>query len=251
MNAPSMESIFLILSGVILAAGVLYWFWSHIQLTQKKVQLLENAVFELRGLVTARSSPEPDGSSGSSGSSSGGGGGESSTVYNDLADDEEEEWLPEQSSSTPLPSSGGVTDIGSTPLSDLNGTSDLQPGGRLEVPTLVESEKDAETSVEQFRELFAQRESASPKAPASSVTGDKAVVSESSLESMPVKELRRLAEQRGLTGVSDLRKKELLAALRQQITSSPATEKADTVVVERTLDLTETDDLAAEATVLE
>ena len=66
-----------------------------------------------------------------------------------------------------------------------------------------------------------------------------------------VKELRRLAEQRGLTGVSDLRKKELLAALRQQITSSPASEKADTVVVERTLDLTETDDLAAEATVLE
>jgi len=249
MNAPSMESIFLILSGVILAAGVLYWFWSHIQLTQKKVQLLENAVFELRGLVTARSSPEPDGSSGSS---SGGGG---STVYNDLADDEEEEWLPEQASSTPLPSSGGVTDIGSTPLSDLNGTSDLQPGGRLEVPTLVESEleKDAETSDEQFRELFAQRDS--PKAPASatdkSVSSDKAVVSESSLESMPVKELRRLAEQRGLTGVSDLRKKELLAALRQQITSSPASEKADTVVVERTLDLTETDDLAAEATVLE
>jgi hypothetical protein len=254
MNAPSMESIFLILSGVILAAGVLYWFWSHIQLTQKKVQLLENAVFELRGLVTARSSPEPDGSSGSSGSSSGGGG-SSSTVYNDLADDEEEEWLPEQSSSTPLPSSGGVTDIGSTPLSDLNGTSDLQPGGRLEVPTLVESEleKDAETSDEQFRELFAQRDS--PKAPASvtdkSVSSDKAIVSESSLESMPVKELRRLAEQRGLTGVSDLRKKELLAALRQQITSSPASEKADTVVVERTLDLTETDDLAAEATVLE
>ena len=254
MNAPSMESIFLILSGVILAAGVLYWFWSHIQLTQKKVQLLENAVFELRGLVTARSSPEPDGSSGSSGSSSGGGG-ESSTVYNDLADDEEEEWLPEQASSTPLPSSGGVTDIGSTPLSDLNGTSDLQPGGRLEVPTLVESEleKDAETSDEQFRELFAQRDS--PKAPASatdkSVSSDKAIVSESSLESMPVKELRRLAEQRGLTGVSDLRKKELLAALRQQITSSPASEKADTVVVERTLDLTETDDLAAEATVLE
>jgi hypothetical protein len=241
-----MESIFLILSGVILAAGVLYWFWSHIQLTQKKVQLLENAVFELRGLVTTRSSPEAEGPSVSSG-----GGGSGEAVYNDLADDEEEEWLPEQASSTPLPSSGGVTDIGSTPLSDLHESTDLQPGGRLEVPTLVESEKDAETSVEQFRELFAQRESASPKAPASSVTGDKAVVSESSLESMPVKELRRLAEQRGLTGVSDLRKKELLAALRQQITSSPVTEKAETVVVERTLDLTETDDLAAEATVLE
>lgn len=258
MNAPSMESIFLILSGVILAAGVLYWFWSHIQLTQKKVQLLENAVFELRGLVTARSPPEPDGSSGSSG-----GGG--AAVYNDLADDEEEEWVPEQTS-TPLPSGGGVTDIGSTPLSDLHESTDLQPGGRLEVPS-VEADKvevEAETSLEQFRELFAQRESASPKGSASSASAsssatDKSVVAEkpvsdSSLESMPVKELRRLAEQRGLTGVSDLRKKELLAALRQQITSVPVNEKAETVVVERTLDLTslsESDDLAAEATVLE
>jgi len=240
MNAPSMESIFLILSGVILAAGVLYWFWSHIQLTQKKVQLLENAVFELRGLVTTRSSPEPE-------ESSGGGG---AAVYNDLADDEEEEWSPESASSTPLPTTGGVTDIGSTPLSDLDGGSDLQPGGRLEVPTIVESEKETETSDEQFRELFAQRDS--PKAPASvTATADKAVVSESSLESMPVKELRRLAEQRGLTGVSELRKKELLAALRQQITSSPVSEKAETVVVERTLDLTETDDPPGQATVLE
>ena len=56
MNPPSMESIFLILSGVILAAGILYWFWSHIQLTQKKVQLLENAVFELRGMLTGSGS---------------------------------------------------------------------------------------------------------------------------------------------------------------------------------------------------
>jgi len=248
MNAPSMESIFLILSGVILAAGVLYWFWSHIQLTQKKVQLLENAVFELRGLVTSRSSPEPDGPSGS---------GSTGVVYNDLADDEEEEWSPEPASSTPLPSGGGVTDIGSTPLSDLNGDSDLQPGGRLEVPAVevekIEVEAEAETSMEQFRELFAQRESASPKANEKSVVAEKPV-SDSSLESMPVKELRRLAEQRGLTGVSELRKKEILAALRQQITSAPATEKAETVVVERTLDLTslsESDELAAEATVLE
>jgi outer membrane biosynthesis protein TonB len=57
MNPPSMESIFLILSGVVLAAGVLYWFWSHIQLTPKKVQLLENAVFELRGMLTQGPAP--------------------------------------------------------------------------------------------------------------------------------------------------------------------------------------------------
>ena len=37
------------------------------------------------------------------------------------------------------------------------------------------------------------------------------------LESMPVKELRRLAEQRGINGVNDMRKKELMSAIRQQV----------------------------------
>ena len=59
MNAMSMESIFLVLSGAVLAAGILYWFWSHIQLTQKKVQLLENAVFELRGMQGPGPGPGP------------------------------------------------------------------------------------------------------------------------------------------------------------------------------------------------
>jgi uncharacterized protein (UPF0261 family) len=61
---------------------------------------------------------------------------------------------------------------------------------------------------------------------------------------MPVRDLRRLAEQRGLTGVADMKKKEILAALRAQITSAPAPFEAATssqplppVVVEKTLDL--------------
>ena len=242
-----MESIFLILSGVILAAGVLYWFWSHIQLTQKKVQLLENAVFELRGLVTSRSSPEPVTVEGEGG-----------PVYKDLADDEEEEdWSPDASVPGII---GGATEIGSTPLSELSGgNSDLQPGGRLEVPSESEEavkESEAETTEEQFRELFVQRgasesSSSPPKVSAPVTSSETTAPNNESLESMPVKDLRRLAEQRGLTGVSDMRKKEILTALRQQITSAPSVTKVEDVVVERTLDLTVTDDLAGEATVLE
>jgi hypothetical protein len=60
---------------------------------------------------------------------------------------------------------------------------------------------------------------------------------------MPVKELRRLAEQRGLTGVSDMRKKELVAALRNQVAapsvSGSVSVSGNEVVVERTLDLTD------------
>jgi hypothetical protein len=269
-----METIFLVLSGVILAAGVLYWFWSHIQLTQKKVQLLENAVFELRGLVSGN----PDAAVG--------GGGPSPTekvptpVYRDLADDEEEDWPSVPSgvpASVPVQRPSSV-EIGSTPLSSLQeeASADLQPGGRLEVPSPSTDEPPSPKVVntdDQFRELFVQREPRTPASPAAAATTSAASaasagssddatataaapasVTSESLESMPVKDLRRLAEQRGLTGVSELRKKELLSALRQQITSVPAagTEKSTTVVVERTLDLTQMEaDGLQDATVLE
>ena len=224
MNALSMESIFLILSGAVLAAGILYWFWSHIQLTQKKVQLLENAVFELRGLQGSGSLGPGLGSLGSG--SSGSPNQEPLPVPEYKDDDEgelEAEWPP--------------TSVGgSTPLSALDQAPvDLQPGGRIGVP---ESEvKEVSTDKDtQFRELFIQHETRMPTPPSQTQSP-----SQESLESMPVKELRRLAEQRGLTGVSELRKKELLAALRNQITSVPTAPAPvpEEVVVERTLDLTE------------
>jgi len=212
MTPPSMESIFLILSGAILAAGVLYWFWSHIQLTQKKVQLLENAVFELRGMLTsapgssvsASSTPEPAPVG-------------EEPQYKDLPDDD---WDTPQRS---------------TSLEELQGSDDLQPGGRagggMEGPSLAVNEVKSET---EFRELFVQQPVSPPSKTDAKASADvKEVNGEArpeSLEAMPVKELRRLAEQRGLTGVSELKKKELLSALRQQI--APTETQA-------TLDLTE------------
>jgi hypothetical protein len=230
-----MESIFLILSGVILAAGILYWFWSHIQLTQKKVQLLENAVFELRGMLTgsgqapSQPSPLPE---------------NEEAVYNDLADDDWEQGQGQEQDEKGPSQNLTVEPLGSTPLDVLNGeeNTDLQPGGRAEVDT-----KEDEN---QFREMFVQHDR---RLPTPTQTSSQPVVTTESLEAMPVRELRRLAEQRGLTGVGDLKKKELLSALRQQITSAP---QGQNVVVERTLDLTESAEEVTEtnevnATVLE
>ena len=222
MNAPSMESVFLILSGVVLAAGVLYWFWSHIQLTQKKVQLLENAVFELRGMMTGG----PDLGAGAHAPE------EVAPVYNDLADDEAEgegDWEK-------LPSPQSPQTPGSTSLEALaTDTTDLQPGGRA-IGISVSEQEEPKTDT-QFRELFIQHEQRVPTPLTSKEVSSKEVTTEQSLESMPVKELRRLAEQRGLTGVSDLKKKELLAALRQQI--APQASPQEEVKEEVTLDLTE------------
>lgn len=231
MNSLSMESIFLALSGIILVAGVLYWFWSHIQLTQKKVQLLENAVFELRGMLQ-RGGPDPGPGAGP-GDGEGEGPGPNpipepghvatpassaapaTSVYNDLSDDDWKEDV--------------VTEIApsSTPLESLDAPAevapDLQPGGRIE-GVEPEAAAAATTEPEQFRDLFT-----------------KPVVSDpSSLDAMPVKDLRRLAEQRGIPNVSDLRKKEILSALKSQIVGPASSgdvhvEKA----AEKTLDLTE------------
>jgi hypothetical protein len=220
MLPPSMESIFLILSGVVLAAGVLYWFWSHIQLTQKKVQLLENAVFELRGMLTQGSASQQSQEQEQEQPQA------EAPVYNDLADDEEEDWVPS-------------TQTGSTSLDELASDA-LAPGGGAAQGVAPESPADNQTA-EKFRELFIQHEQLP-----SPVKTD-APASNAALESMPVKELRRLAEQRGITGVSDLKKKELLSALRQQVTApSTSVPAGKEVVVERTLDLTEVDELGAE-----
>ena len=227
MNALSMESIFLILSGAVLVAGILYWFWSHIQLMQKKVHLLENAVFELREIQGGGGSLEQEQEQDK-------GQYVEAPVYRDIDETEEQgesDW-PEQGSA-------------STPLAALDATTvDLQPGGRIQVEAEepVATDKDA-----QFRELFIQHE---PRVPTPVVKQEVKEVGQESLESMPVKELRRLAEQRGLTGVSELRKKELLAALRSQIAPSVKAEEGDAsvpgvntnvseVTVERTLDLTD------------
>ena len=204
MMSLNMESLFLVLSGVILAAGVLYWFWSHIQLTQKKVQLLENAVFELRGMLRPGAGPGPSPSSGTGPALPAGpvesSGSASQDTYEDLPDDDN--W-----SEGPVP-----TDAPQIQVSE-----DLQPGGRAfpPAPSPVKEAAPAEPAVAEFRELFVS----------SSVEESK--VSSESLEAMPVKELRRLAEQRGIQGTADMKKKEILSALRQQIVPAPVVKEEE------------------------
>ena len=137
-------------------------------------------------------------------------------MYNDLPE-EEEDW------DTPA----RQVEIKSTSLEALSADAadDLQPGGAASAGLQTPKESEA-----QFRELFIQHEQARTiEEPVRKI----ATPSES-LESMPVRELRRLAEQRGVVGFSDMKKKELLSALRQQV--EPA--------VERTLDLTEVAEVA-------
>lgn len=149
----------LMLSGVVLASGVLYWLWSHIQLTQKKVQLLESAVFELRGMVSGTPHPVPVAEA-------------EPVAFNDVSDD----WEPEAEAE-------------------------------------AEAEVEAEQTSTPLEEL--EREVVMGPPPRETVVHE----SQASLDSMPLKELRRLAEQRGIANTSEMRKKELLTLLRSQLTA--------------------------------
>jgi hypothetical protein len=254
-----METLFLILSGAILFAGVVYWLWSHIQLTQKKVQLLENAVFELRAMIPPGGGTAGPPQSVSVVTGSGSGSGPTPTpvakTYTDLGDDDWEDspavTAEVPAVSTPLeeihpnpPSTMptlitreaemGVMDMDLDAVSMERGHAgdELMPGGRISLGpdsdvAASPSPKREETDADQFKQLFAEPRPA--------------------LEGMPLKELRRLGEQRGIVGAAEMRKKELLAALRQQVTAPAPAPVEESATKELDLDAVE----AEEAEMLE
>lgn len=260
MNPLSMETIFIILSGAILVAGVLYWLWSHIQLTQKKVQLLENAVFELRSMLAARGTEPPAPVMG------GGGpvvediiGSKPPSEYKDLEDDDWHEPADADVKTVPMVSTP-LDAEGSGPvlMTEEKRDDDLMPGGGATAGSAAVTAEEvapvglrelnlgdvgaSHTDDERFREFFKQ--------PEATAAGN-VVRTPESLESMPVKELRRLAEQRGIAGAADMRKKEILVALRQQITSAPAL-SAEVTIEKEGEEAPTTDDLGTtEAEILE
>ena len=242
MTPPSMETVFLILSGVILFAGVVYWLWSHIQLTQKKVQLLENAVFELRAMIPGGGTagppipvlplPSPVTHVGAT----------TTKPYADLADDDWED-APAVSEvppvSTPLEAVlGGATPV-PTPVVPVpqmfiqeEAADDLAPGGRIAiVPDPMEEDRDVPLTEDAFKAMLSGRAAANAAmtvpvtsvaapAPAPAAPASVSSASTPALDGMPLKELRRLGEQRGIVGAAEMRKKELLAALRHQVLST-------------------------------
>jgi hypothetical protein len=236
-------------------AGILYWFWSHIQLTQKKVQLLENAIYELRDMVT-------QGGGGPRPSSPTVAAAPAPSMYNDLADDDWEESADVKVISAGAPVSSSVPETEpvtisreeeiaeDTPLSSSATFEAANEGDYVNIQrveytpditihdVVYESKEDASaptsgTEPKDFRDIFITTGS-------NDDTGS--VSAPQHLDSMPVKELRRLAEQRGIEGVHDMRKKELLAALRSAV--APQTSVGTTVTIEKYLNVDVTEETA-------
>jgi len=171
MNLP--DSFYIALCMTVLILGIVYWFWSQTQFLLRKINLLENIVYELKTICTSPpSAPVEPKQYPPAPSSVIEEDEDQDLIHAELLEEEMEEALhPLQQSPTPP-----------SPPSE---EEDLQPGG-------------VGSGIKEVTE------------------------SSNMLETMTLKELRRLAEQRGIKGATELKKKELLSQLKGNI-SAPST----------------------------
>lgn len=165
MNLP--DSFYIALCMTVLMLGIVYWFWSQNQYLLRKINLLENIVYELKTICTSPppTPVEPTSYPPAPVSVME----EDDEILAELLEEEEESLHPLQRPPSPP----------STPPSEED---DLQPGG-------------VGSGIKEVTE------------------------STNILETMTLKELRRLAEQRGIKGAAELKKKELLSQLKGNIPS--------------------------------
>jgi hypothetical protein len=183
------DSFYVALCMTVLLLGVVYWFWTQTQYLQRKINLLENIVYELKTLVD-HGGPSATGPTLS-------GPIEKEPVHapvyppapgSELGEDEDllHETLMGESDAPatvpPVTAAPSVSASVSASVSD-----DLQPGGvGSGLPESVLPSSDAQK-------------------PRGNV-----------LDGMTLKELRRLAEQRNIAGASGMRKQSLIEALRAE-----------------------------------
>ncbi len=188
MSLP--DSFYLALCMTILLVGAVYWVWTQIQYVQRKVNALENIVYELKTLCsTARQQqetvplapvsypPAPPSEMGEE---------DADLLEETLRNEIEEETLDaipsmpdrhiDAGEEEPFQSEENTMEMEMTPHPLMMVQDELQTGGSAN----------------------------SVVAPSFS----------SSLDSMSVKELRRLATQKGVSGAADMKKKDLITAIR-------------------------------------
>jgi hypothetical protein len=184
------DSFYVALCMTILICGVVYWFWTQNQYVLRKLHLLNNIVFEMRAQMNKEESA-PDGFAEPTRyppAPSSVLGEDEDLLHETLAqnmeamgEEDAEELAPLETRELPptLPPLEQVTPFESVDAEPLD---DLQPGG-------------ASTGVSDVKEINAS--------------------GSGMLEGMTLKELRRLGEQRGISGAASMKKAALVVALRE------------------------------------
>jgi len=169
------DSFYVALCMTVLILGVVYWFWTQNQYILRKVNLLENIVFEIRSELNKDNVPD---------------------------------LMPATYPPAPASVLGEDEDL-------------LHETLHAEVESTEELKEEEQTlhytDAEENATIHAMAESISDDLQPGGVGSgleDAAPSQGSVLESMTLKELRRLAEQRGINGTASMRKPALIATLR-------------------------------------
>jgi len=208
MNLP--ETFYIALCVTILLLGAIYWFWTQLQYLQRKVNLLDNVVYEMKTLVAnlPASGPPPM---------------VYTNTHTELSHEEPSvaSYIPPPESIAapyaPPPESVAGDLEAERMASELEfdsfaGAAPLQPEVTAVAPASLNDELQ-------------------PGGLASPDSGKR--VSDTSIESplnsMSIKELRRMAEANGIPGSSELKKRDLIRALREKVSTlvNPGTAAED------------------------
>lgn len=194
MSLP--DSFYLALCMTILLVGSVYWVWTQIQYVQRKVNALENIVYELKTLCNARETrdekPLPVASYPPAPPSEIG---------------EEDADLLEET----LRIEAEIPDV----VNDIHEIPDIPddiPEDTFE--TLENTEKEITFEKSEKEDLHPLMQEQEDDLQPGGVGSGVAPSYTSSLDSMSVKELRRLAGQKGISGAAEMKKKELIVAIR-------------------------------------
>lgn len=208
MNAGTQDLLLLTASFLLILGGVAYWLYSLVETQQRKLGVLENVLYELRFAIQERkvtddshgvnlrdSPPEIDQAE--------------ESAREEEPDEEEEKVVGIQRYVEPPESVAGEVENTMKEF-DLelpdNGAEvdDLRPGGILDLnedEVLSGWNKAKPTEESQFKKLFVGS------------AGDEKSTG-SPLESMPTKQLKELAQERGLRVSKSMKKSEVLELLR-------------------------------------
>ncbi len=194
MSLP--DSFYLALCMTILLVGSVYWVWTQIQYVQRKVNALENIVYELKTLCSARqeSAPLPVATYPPA---------PPSEIGEEDADLLEETLRKEIEAEPPVYTA--MEQIDEIPNEEIAHVDDLPEETRTIEFTMETNENDMHPLMQDIPEDTLQ-----PGGVGSGTTTSYI----SSLDSMNVKELRRLAAQKGISGAGEMKKKDLITAIR-------------------------------------
>jgi len=202
MNAGTQDLLLLTASFLLILGGVAYWLYSLVETQQRKLGVLENVIYELRFAIQERRVTDDENKVNL----------RDSPPEIDLAEQQQEEQEEKvvgiQRYVEPPESVAGeventMKDFDHDLPSAEEEADDLRPGGILDLnedEVLEGWTKAKPTEESQFKKLFVG--SADDKS-----TG-------SPLESMPLKQLKELAQERGLRVSKSMKKSEVLELLR-------------------------------------